>query len=191
MEAQATQSDLSQFNTKVNINGEDVPYHKGLTIDDIVALKTNHPNLTQDQAAKLLNTSNSAVRYHLYKHNIQWTEIAKSIKLFTNAEIDLLSFKAAQSLKHITPEKLEKESALQNGTLYCQLFDKRQLLLGRATQHVAYADMASHRQTLEEASKQAQERKAEALAQIKALKASEASPSTAQASGSEAVPGGK
>ena len=161
--------DLAEFNTVVTINDKEVPYHKALTIDNIIALKTNHPNLTQDQAAQLLNCSNSAIRYHLYKHNVKWEQVAKDIKLFNNAEIDLLSFKAAQALKHLTPEKLEKESAVQNSTVYCQLFDKRQLLLGRATAMIGIEALQEHRISLEDASKQALERKAALEAKIAAL----------------------
>ena len=144
---------------------------KGIKTSDVIALKLRNPNLTLKQACNILDITKQSLYYHLDKANVSWNGIIKHIDNFNNTEIDMLTYKASLALDSLTPAKLKKESAVQNSTVYCQLFDKRQLLLGRATANISIESLQETRVSLEEASAAAQDRKQVLQAKISTLEA--------------------
>ena len=152
-----------------DISDKSLPIKKGVKTTDVIALKINNPNLTLSQAENILGICKQSIYYHLDKANVSWNGLVEDIRNFNTAEIDILTHKASMALESLTPEKLEKESAVQNSTVYCQLFDKRQLLLGRATAMIGIEALVENRLSLEDASKAALERKQALEAKIAAL----------------------
>jgi hypothetical protein len=85
--------------------GQYQPWHKGITLDDIINLKLTHPNLTLVQAAKLFNCSRNNICEHLSKANLTWQGIIEGLKEYKKHRADILAHKGMLCLNNITQDK--------------------------------------------------------------------------------------
>jgi hypothetical protein len=122
---------------------------KGIELNQIVSLKLNNPRLTIPEAEKILGCSKQNIYQRLATIGETWASLIDSIEKFDNKEISLLSFKKKLALDSLTPEKLQKESAVQNSTVYCQLFDKQRLLQEKSTENIALGVIVEDRKAID------------------------------------------
>ena len=145
------------------------PWHKGITIDKIVELKITNPNLTQEQASQILNCSKANIIDHLARHNISWRAIKDNLNKYKNNRADILALKGQMLIDNLSYERIKELNVKDSVWSYAVLYDKERLERDKSTSNVGMAELVEHRISLEDASKQALERKEALEAKIAAL----------------------
>ena len=161
MEAQAIQEQVTNVKE---------PYHKNIALSQLLDLRKK--NLTVQQIADLLGCSKANVVQRLAPYRDE----LEQLNSFKNNRADIFTIHQARLLNSVTVEDIKAMPVASRITAAAILYDKERLERNQTTENVGIEAMVTHRQTLEEASKEAQERKEEALAQIAQLQSGKASP---------------
>ena len=162
MEAQATQDyDLTLLDDS---RPEPIP------LQTLIELRQK--GLSYAQIGKLTNRTKQAIHLRLKDIDIH----IKSVKQFKQHKADILSIHQSIILDSLTPEAYKEASPYQRVGMLSYYDNMERLERGKATSNIGIEALVETRQTLEEASKEAQERKEEALRAIAQLQSGKASP---------------
>lgn len=112
-------------------------WHKDITLDDIISLKIQNPNLTAAQGARILGCSRANIYDHLKKAGLTWSGVACRIESFKTQRADLLAFKQAICLENLTSEKAQKSSNRDLAVTFGILYEKERLDRGESTANVS------------------------------------------------------
>ena len=115
---------------------QSIPTHKktgakGIPIETIFDLRGK--GYTYSQIARHLDCHPSSIYQRLQHYEITKQYIANKALLIRHLERKVYNA--------ITDEKLQKANAYQLALIYAIIFDKGQLVEGKFTQHIAYADI--------------------------------------------------
>jgi predicted transcriptional regulator len=120
---------------KANAGGDNLPappnnQPKGITPELVIQKKLANPNLSQAEIGKLLGVSRQAINQCLKKAGVDFDGIFGQVESFKKKRADLLAFKQAQILAHLSEEKMEKTSFRDLCISYGCLADKEQMARG-------------------------------------------------------------
>lgn len=111
-----------------------------ISVESVVAMRRK--GLTQEQIADALGCHLNTVRNKLKLIDGK----IERVDNFRAVEADLIAMKQSEILEGVSEEKIEKANLRDSALAYGILFDKRQLLEGKPTQFVAYADILRARE---------------------------------------------
>lgn len=118
------------------------PYtQKGITTDEIVALKVANPNLSLAQAATILGCDKANIIQHLHRIDTRWVDLTPTLDRYKRFRADVIAYKQMRLLANLTEEKQREMGGLQLATAFGILYDKERLERGQSTSNVAYADL--------------------------------------------------
>lgn len=121
------------------VQSPDAP--KGITLDEIVTLKLNNPNLSMSQAAAILGCSKTNLNARLGRAGMSWAALTPTLDRYKSRRADLLAHKGMTLLSTLTEDKQKEMSGLQLVTAFGILYDKERLERGQSTTNVAYQDL--------------------------------------------------
>jgi hypothetical protein len=116
--------------TKEKLTKVTKPYHKGITIEDILEYKAK--NLTHAEIGELLGCDASNVTKRLAPYRDDLNRLANHKK----HDADILTLKGMRILDHITDEKLKEASAYQLTGMYGIIHQNERLKRDKSTQNI-------------------------------------------------------
>jgi len=121
------------------------PYHKNITIEEIVHLiEVEGLNITQ--TAKRLGCDKSNISDHLRRNNIT----PGYLQNFKQNRANYLALKQAEILKSISCEDIKKASLVQKTKALGTLYDKERMERGQSTMNIAHAITIERQAELEQ-----------------------------------------
>ena len=165
MEAESIQDNVPADTNTINDTN-----NKGIPLQRLIELRSK--GLSYSEIGSLVNCS----KVNVYNRLVDFKEDIESLKSFKDNRADLFAVYQSALINSINLNDIKKMPAASRVTAAAILYDKERLERDKSTSNVGIEAMVTHRQTLEEASKEAQERKEEALRAIAQLQSGKPSP---------------
>jgi len=132
-------------------------------------LKWRKQGLSYDEIGSMIGRSKQTVHQRLQPYK----DAIENLPVFKENRADIFAIHQQRLLNSLSDDDIKKIPPGSRFTGVGILYDKERLERGQSTGNISMESLVEHRQTLEEASRQAQERKDAALKQIAAIKAAE------------------
>jgi hypothetical protein len=130
-------------------------------------LKWRKQGLSYDEIGSMIGRSKQAVHQRLQPYK----DAIENLPAFKENRADIFAIHQQRLLNSLSDDDIRKIPPGSRFTGVGILYDKERLERGQSTGNISMESLVEHRQTLEEASQAAQERKDKAMAAIAALKA--------------------